>query len=80
MGPVVTSTMLATDHDCKKAIGSVNTAEFIVTVAETAAFLVFVSDFLANWQTIAELVIRGIIAAPIAHACAKSSLSGRFLL
>ena len=34
-GPVVTSTMLAVGHDVKKTIGTVNTAEFLVTLAET---------------------------------------------
>jgi len=32
-GPVVTSTLVARGHDVRKTIGSVNPAEFFVTVA-----------------------------------------------
>ncbi len=65
-GPVVTSTMLATNHDAKKTIGTVNTAEFFVTVAETTTFLVLINDFLAHWQIIAGLIVGGVLAAPLA--------------
>ncbi len=65
-GPVVTSTMLASDHDVKKTIGTVNTAEFVVTVAETTTFMAFVSDFTQYWQIILGLVIGGVLAAPLA--------------
>jgi len=65
-GPVVTSTMLASDHDVKKTIGTVNTAEFLVTVAETTTFMAFVSDFTQYWQIILGLVAGGVIAAPFA--------------
>lgn len=65
-GPVVTSTMVATGHDVKKTIGTVNTAEFIVTVAETTAFAVLLDDFLHYWQIILGLVIGGVCAAPLA--------------
>ncbi|MGN1451123.1 MAG: sulfite exporter TauE/SafE family protein [Eubacteriales bacterium] len=65
-GPVVTSTMLASNHDTKKTIGTVNTAEFVVTLAQTTAFFVLISDFIAHWQTILGLVIGGVLAAPLA--------------
>lgn len=65
-GPVVTSTMLATDHDLKKTIGTVNTAEFVVTLAQTTAFMVLINDFLQYWQTILALIIGGVCAAPLA--------------
>ena len=65
-GPVVTSTMIATDHDVKKTIGTVNTAEFLVTVAETTTFATLVSDFTSYWQIILGLVVGGVIAAPLA--------------
>lgn len=70
-GPVVTSTMIATGHDVKKTIGSVNTAEFIVTVAETTAFAALMVDFASYWKTILGLVIGGVIAAPIAAVLCK---------
>jgi len=65
-GPVVTSTMLASGHDVRKTIGTVNTAEFVVTVAQTTAFLVLLQDFTAYWQTIVGLVAGGMLAAPLA--------------
>lgn len=65
-GPVVTSTMVATGHDVKKTIGTVNTAEFVVTIAETTTFVVLLNDFMQYWQTILGLIIGGVLAAPIA--------------
>ena len=65
-GPVVTSTMLAVGHDVKKTIGTVNTAEFLVTLAETTTFVVLIRDFTSYWQTILGLVIGGVCAAPLA--------------
>ena len=65
-GPVVTSTMVAVGHDVKKTIGTVNTAEFLVTVAETTAFAVLLSDFTSYWQTILGLIVGGVCAAPLA--------------
>lgn len=65
-GPVVTSTMLASGHDVKKSIGTVNTAEFVVTVAETTAFLVLLRDFMSFWPAILGLIVGGMVAAPFA--------------
>lgn len=59
-GPVVTSTMLAVGHDVKKTIGTVNTAEFLVTLAETTTFVVLIRDFTSYWQTILGLIIGGV--------------------
>lgn len=65
-GPVVTSTMIATGQDAKKTIGTVNAAEFFVTIAQTTAFIVLIQDFFSYWQIIVGLIIGGVIAAPIA--------------
>lgn len=65
-GPVVTTTMVATGHDVKKTIGTVNTAEFVVTVAETTTFVVLLNDFTQYWQIILGLIIGGVCAAPLA--------------
>ncbi|MBR4940534.1 MAG: sulfite exporter TauE/SafE family protein [Clostridia bacterium] len=71
-GPVVTSTMLASNHDTKKTIGTVNMAEFVVTLAQTTAFLVLISDFITHWQTIVGLILGGVLAAPLAaYICKK---------
>jgi len=65
-GPVVTSTMVAVGHDVKKTIGTVNTAEFLVTVAETTTFVVLLNDFTSYWQVILGLIVGGVCASPLA--------------
>lgn len=78
-GPIVTSTLLGRGHAPRYVIGSVNTAEFFVTVAISAAFIwAFVTGRLeleggaamaaAAW---AGLVLGGIIAAPLAGYVTK---------
>lgn len=58
--------MLAVGHDVKKTIGTVNTVEFFVTLAETTTFLVLLRDFTAYLQPVLGLIIGGVCAAPIA--------------
>ena len=41
-GPIVTSTLVANGYDVKKTIGSVNTAEFFVTISQSIVFLLLV--------------------------------------
>ena len=71
-GPVVTSTLLASDQDVKKSIGTVNTAEFVVTVAETTTFVALVNDMGSFWPIILGVALGGVIAAPLAaYICKK---------
>lgn len=71
-GPVVTSTLVAANHDIRKTIGSVNTAEFFVTLGESAVFLLTLPDLSALLPSILGLIVGGIIAAPIgAILCRK---------
>lgn len=72
-GPVVTSTMLASDHDPKKTIGSVNAAEFFVTAAETTTFIVLIADFSKYGGIILGLIIGGVCAAPLAALLCKKA-------
>lgn len=65
-GPVVTSTLLAGDQDVNKTIGTVNTAEFVVTVAETTTFVVLLHDITTFWPIILGVALGGVIAAPFA--------------
>lgn len=78
-GPIVTSTLLGRGHAPRFVIGSVNTAEFFVTVAISAAFLwTFLTGrlsleggaaaALASW---AGLVLGGLVAAPMAGYVTK---------
>ena len=66
-GPVVTSTLVASDHDIRQTIGSVNAAEFFVTLAESAAFFVTIgSEFRMYLPAVLGLLVGGVAASPIA--------------
>lgn len=69
-GPIVTSTLVASGHNPRFTIGSVNLAEFFVTVAEVVTFITMVG--LVQWQVIVGLIIGGVLAAPLAaYVCKK---------
>ena len=69
-GPIVTGTLLARGYVPRKAIGTVNTAEFFVTVAQTTTFITLIG--LGNWKLVSGLIIGGILAAPLsAYLCKK---------
>ena len=71
-GPIVTSTMVASGNDVKKTIGTVNAAEFLVTLAETTTFAVLISDIKSYGFMIFGMIIGGVIAAPLAaYFCKK---------
>ena len=71
-GPIVTSTMVAYGNDVKKSIGTVNTAEFLVTVAETTTFMILIQDIQSYGIMILAMIIGGVIASPIAaYLCKK---------
>ena len=69
-GPIVTSTLVASGHNPRFAVGTVNLAEFFVTVSECATFLLTIGA--AHLEIIAGLIIGGVLAAPLAaYACRK---------
>ncbi len=69
-GPIVTSTLIARGNSSRLTIGSVNAAEFLVTVAASVVFVFTLG--LAHWQIILGLAIGGAIAAPIgAYTCKR---------
>lgn len=70
-GPIVTSTMVAMGSDVKKTIGTVNVAEFLVTVAETTTFAVLIKDVFSYTYMILGMIIGGVIAAPLAARLCK---------
>ena len=70
-GPVVTSSMIASGEDVRKSIGTVNAAEFIVTVAETTTFAVMMKDIGSYGLLIGGLIIGGVVAAPVAARVCK---------
>ena len=67
-GPVVTSTLIANNEDPKRAIGSVNAAEFFVTVTEALVFCTLMG--IRYPEVVAGLLAGGVVAAPIgAYVC-----------
>jgi uncharacterized protein len=63
-GPVVTTTLLATGHEPKTTIGSVNAAEFFVTLASGFSFALLIG--IQTWESVAGLILGGVIMAPFA--------------
>lgn len=71
-GPVVTTTLVGTGHDPRTTIGSVNFAEFFLTLTSAASLFVLVDETI--WRVVAGLIIGGLFAAPFAaYACKKFS-------
>jgi uncharacterized protein len=63
-GPIVASTLIAKGRSPRYTIGSVNLAEFFVSLASSLTF--FVTIGISYFQIIAGLILGGAIAAPIA--------------
>ena len=64
-GPLVASTLLASGKDPRRSVGSVNLAEFFVTLSVSVAFLTQL-DFASYGKLALGLVIGGAMAAPLA--------------
>jgi uncharacterized protein len=63
-GPIVTSTLVARGHMPRLVIGSVNLAEFFVTVAQAMVFFTLLGT--VHWPVVIGLVVGGVPAAPLA--------------
>lgn len=63
-GPIVSSTLIARGRNVRYTIGSVNLAEFFITLASSVTFFTIIG--LQHWSIIIGLIIGGTIAAPIA--------------
>jgi uncharacterized membrane protein YfcA len=61
-GPMVASTLIGSGQAPRKAVGSVNTTEFVVTVAAATTF--FIELGIAPWRELLALIVGGVIAAP----------------
>lgn len=78
-GPTVSSTLVGSGAAPRHAVGTVNTAEFLVTVAISAAFLTALLT--GNWKeadgisehitAVLGLIVGGLIAAPMAGFVTK---------
>lgn len=63
-GPLATSTLLARGGAVRSTIGSVNAAEFVVTVCVSATLVLHVG--IGHWSIVLGLLTGGAIAAPFA--------------
>jgi hypothetical protein len=76
-GPVVTSTLLGSGHEPKKTIGSVNSAEFFITMVTGFSFALLIG--ISNWEVVGGLIFGGLIASPIAVRI-STKLPTKFLM
>jgi len=78
-GPIVTSTLVARGNHPKFAVGSVNLAEFFVTVAQSVTFVLTIG--VVHWRIIVGLIIGGILAAPLAaYVCKRLPVRALMIL
>lgn len=78
-GPTVTTTLVGSGQDPRVSIGTTNTAEFFVTSAVSATFLVALltghweeaDGLAAHAASVAGLVLGGLVAAPFAGVIAR---------
>jgi len=63
-GPIVTTTLVGAGQDPKQTIGSVNYAEFFLTITVAAALFSILDSTV--WVLVSGLVIGGVFAAPFA--------------
>lgn len=71
-GPIVTTTLVAVGNSPRKTVGTVNTAEFFVTLAQSATFFLCLGSCAQYAKIIAGLLVGGVIAAPLsAIVCRK---------
>lgn len=63
-GPVVTTTLVGSGHEPRTTIGSVNAAEFVISLASGLSFTVLIG--VQHWESVAGLVLGGVVIAPFA--------------
>lgn len=68
-GPVATSTLLARGGSARTTIGTVNAAEFVVTLAISLTFLITMGP--QHLEVVGGLLIGGMLAAPLAAVLVK---------
>ena len=78
-GPVVSSTLIASGKNPRLIIGSVNLAEFFISLASSFTFFTIIGG--SNWQPILGLILGGVCAAPIAaHLSKKLNVKAMMIL
>lgn len=76
-GPVVTTSLIGSGLEPKTTIGSVNAAEFVVTLASGLSFAVLIG--VQAWESATGLILGGMIVAPFAAGLA-SKINRRALM
>ncbi|MDP2299030.1 MAG: TSUP family transporter, partial [Pseudolabrys sp.] len=76
-GPMTTSTLLGAGHAPRQTVGSVNTAEFFVTIAAATTFIIELG--LSPLSHLLPLVLGGVLAAPFGGWAVKR-VSPRLLM
>ena len=69
-GPIVSTNLIARGNDVKTTIGSVNAAEFFVTLSASATFFMTLG-FAEHLDIIVGLALGGAVAAPLAALLCK---------
>jgi uncharacterized membrane protein YfcA len=77
-GPIVTTSLVGSGHDPRTTIGSVNFAEFFLTVAVAASLFSILDQ--SVWIIVSGLVIGGLFAAPFAAYITKHLKTKTLLL
>ena len=70
-GPICTPILVVTGSDPDKVVGSVNLAEFFITLAITSTFFLLIGTENFRWEVIIALLVGGILAAPLAAFTCK---------
>lgn len=66
-GPIVTTSLTASNAlEPRKAIGTTNTAEFLVSIFASIGFLIGLGYSNIPWQEVLALLLGGLLAAPLA--------------
>lgn len=66
-GPVTTPALMADGRMApNRVVGTMNTAEFVVSVAASVGFLFGLGTAILDWRILVPLLVGGLIAAPIA--------------
>jgi uncharacterized membrane protein YfcA len=68
-GPIVTSTLIARGRHPRYTIGSVNLAEFFVSLASSVTFITIIG--FSHWKVVLGLILGGMVAAPIAATLSR---------
>lgn len=67
-GPIVASTLLARGNHVRTAVGTVNAAEFFVTLTSSITFFALIG--MSHWKIVLALGAGGVLAAPLgAYLC-----------